>query len=246
MDSQPEPQPTPPPGSDLVKKPVQRIPTDSGMRFGISEPDFDRWMGSIPDEDLTAFVLCGGDKLLAKFMFAYHYFVHVEGEPMNVATVVRSYAAAANVDAVLPETRVRAARAWEHDAVKELLDRFASRGMKAARLRVWLRYSNLVEQLIDGAAKDDATLSEKRIAAQAANAFMQIMARVEEKEQKNRSNRALAGALEKLGKEDEFVVPAEGELEGYVEGLVQALGMEKIVAIAAKVHEQESRTVPPE
>jgi hypothetical protein len=232
--------------NELERGSIVRIPTDAGMRFDLCEDDFDRWMGALPEEDFTAFIFHGGDRILAKFLFAYDYLTHVEAQPTNVATVVRAYAAASGLDATAPETRARASRAWEHDAVKELLDRFASRGMKAMKLRVWLRYSNLVEKIIDDAEKDDATAKDKRMAAGVGKAFMEMINKVEEKEQKLRTDRAIKGAMDRLGSEDEFEAPAEAELAGYVEQLAKEFGSERIIAIASRANEQTSSSVSPQ
>ena len=176
-----------------TRSPVIRIANEAGLRFGLNEDEFARWWQSVHPEDSESFLYHGGDELLARFVCCFDYFT---GQGKRGA-IVAAYAVAIAADPNDREVQTRAEAAWEHAAVRDLLDRLNYRELRMATTRISRKYVAALEEQLD---KADLPPDERLKVIDLAGKFVRQTQEQEEKQRSRRDRRARLspGASKKL------------------------------------------------
>lgn len=200
---------------------------ETGARFDLTPESFARWWGAIAEDDRNEFMYTyGGDIVLARFVAAYDYLVSKEQMPANGAPIVLAYAIAANIDPHTPDAKIRAAKAWRHDAVQGLIDRLRYRSLRQAGARITHRMTLLMERSLDDAL--NATLKERAAILNSALALLKIMSHEDIAERAERSKRGFIRARGEIGPDAEEVDVSPDQAELYIKALAAKFGEEVV------------------
>jgi hypothetical protein len=215
--------------------PLLKIVSDGGGAFGLSDALYVRWWKSLPPDDRDTFANLGGDDLLGRFVCAYDFLSSVESE--NAQTLVNAFAIATGLRPENYETKERASRAWEHPAVRELLERLAAREFFRAERRVLRATSALVEETLEKARDAEYSTARKEAIA-AAISFLNYG---NEQRKANRDSRlskeneqlknALAETKKALTTHGELTAITREDAERYLRALRSTLGKDTILEL---------------
>lgn len=221
----------------------------------LSEETFLKWWRSLPTDDQAEFTgVFGGDQLLARFVCAYHYLTLPRSQHQAGHLIVLAYAIATGLDPNDDETRIRAAKAWRHDAVQSLLDRLRYRGARQAAERITLSVTKLLEDEITRVADKNykpvvgvdkggdivyGDPADTRVKyANTAIAFLKLVQREDVADRAERAKRGYTAAREALAKaqdaaENESITPDKFRL--FLRMAQDELGPEAFRQITAEV-----------
>lgn len=197
---------------------------ETGARWDLPPEKFTRWWGAICEDDRNEFMYSyGGDIVLARFVAAYDYLVSVQQMPANGAPIVLAYAIAADLDPYEASTKIRAAKAWAHDAVQGLLDRLRYRSIRQAGARITNKLTLAMERALDMC--ETADLKERAAIFNSALSLMKIMSTEDIAERAERTKRGFIKGREALnGGDAETIEVSEDQAVLYVKALAAKLG----------------------
>lgn len=208
-----------------------KIVSEGGGAWGLSDEAYLRWWRSLPEDDKQTFVTLGGDDVLGRFCCTYDYLTVSEGEaPL---TLIRAWSIATGKSEDEHETKIRAQRAWENTAVRELLARLQSRETERAERRIERAATYLVEDTIQKAIKSES-LEQRSKAINAAVRFLESIKddRKDWRELRIKlENEALKKAITAKSTDDDDKPLTTEDAEGYVKALVGVLGVERMKAL---------------
>lgn len=210
----------------------------SGARFGLDTPSFARWWNALPAEDQAEFTkIYGGDELLARFVCAFDYLTTMQHKPQSNTVIVYAYMIAARLsDDELPQAQIRAAKAWQHDAVQFLLDKLRYRSARQATARITNAVTHLIEHEIsrvmnpEYVGDDQTDVTDTRVkVGNMALAFMKLVQREDIAMQAERARRGaqLATAQLKAAQaeaSDAAITEDSGKI--YIRMITETLGVE--------------------
>lgn len=201
---------------------------ETGARWNLEHDSFVRWWGALIDDDRNEFMYTyGGDIVLARFVAAYDYLVSVEQMDANGAPIVLAYAIAAQIDPTTPEAKIRAAKAWRHDAVQALIDRLRYRSIRQAGARITNAMTMLMEKsLADAQISTD--YKERAAAMNSALQLLKIMSTEEIAERAERTKRGFVNARGALTPGAEEVEVTADQATLYIKALAAKLGPEVV------------------
>jgi hypothetical protein len=181
--------------------------SSSGARFGLDTAAFARWWNALPAEDQAEFTaIHGGDEVLARFVCAFDTLTTMQHKPQSNTVIVYAYMLAARIpDDELPQAQIRAAKAWQHDAVQFLLDRIRYRSARQATARITNAVTHLIEHEISrvmnpeyvGDDTENVTDQRAKVGALALS-FLKIVQREDVAERAERSRRGAQLATAQL------------------------------------------------
>ena len=201
---------------------------ETGARWNLDHDSFVRWWGALVDDDRNEFIYTyGGDIVLARFVAAYDYLVSVEQMTPNGAPIVLAYAIAAGIDPETPDAKIRATKAWQHDAVQALIDRLRYRSIRQAGARI----TNAATLLMEKSLADALTSSDYKERAAALNSalqLMKIMSGEEVTERAERTKRGMKNARGELGAVGEEINVTPDVAISYIKAIAAKLGPDAI------------------
>lgn len=187
---------------------------ETGARWDLTDEAFARWWGCICEDDRNEFMYAyAGDIILARFVAAYDYLVSREQMAPNGAPIILAYAIAAKLDPHSPDAKIRAAKAWRHDAVQNLIDRLRYRSIRQAGARI----TNLATLVMEKSLQEsmEAPLKERAAVLNSALALMKLISTEDMAERAERTKRGFVKARGELSKGDDIevdVTPDQAEL----------------------------------
>lgn len=201
---------------------------ETGARWNLEQDAFVRWWGALVEDDRNEFMyVYSGDIVLARFVAAYDYLVSVEQMQTNGAPIVLAYAIAAGIDPATPEAKIRAAKAWQHDAVQGLLDRLRYRSIRQAGARITSAMTALIEKSL-ALALDSGDYKERAAALNSALQLLKITATEDIVERAERTKRGFVAARGALGPGTEEVEVTADQAALYIKALAAKLGPEVV------------------
>ena len=217
-----------------MERPLQRIVSDGGGLWGLSEEAYVMWWRRLPPADRETFQYLGGDDELGRFCAAYDLLSTGEGE--HAHTLVRAWAIATGKSEDDHHTKLTALRAWENPAVRELLDRLASRETERAERRIARATSLVIEESLTKALDDETSLDNRAKVVMAATRFLSMTATERNKGREIRAlleNEALKKSITAKPQEtdDEEITPEIARR--YFKALVHVLGPEEIKSLVS-------------
>jgi hypothetical protein len=209
----------------------------TGARWDLQPEIFARWWQCLPMEDREEFLgIHGGDNTLARFVCAFEYLTTSQGAAPSGSAIITAYAIAAKLEPDANDTKIRASKAWRHDAVQQLLDRLRYRGMRQASTRITNSVGFLIEKMVTRSLDPmQASVLDQAAAVKAALAFTKIVADEEALERKERNKRGFVQLAD--GKKPEIETPTPDKAALYLKVLQQQLGP----AVFAKVLEEAKK-----
>jgi hypothetical protein len=206
-----------------VAYPVQAA-SETGARWDLPQSVFDRWWAAVPPEDRDEFLgMHDGDYILARFVCAFEQLTTVQKLPSSGGAIITAYAIAAHLEPNSNDTKIRAAKAWRHDAVQQLLDRLRYRGMRQTSARITSSVGFLIENMVARALDhDNASVLDQAAAVKAALAFTKIVAEEDALERKERGKRGAVRINDK--KPGEIETPTADRAVLYLRMLQEQLG----------------------
>lgn len=192
------------------------------------QDDFLVWWKTIAFEDQESFRLHGGDETLARFVFTLDRAWNGRGgKSLKPYDLLRAWVQASGDEEAFAAEEAR--KAWDSDAVQDLVYRLSRRSMRAARDRLLLKYTAVLERMLDAADRDDSQLKERLAATEATAKFVDLADRNERQDREMRMRRAFAKAVERQKElqapED---IPTKESLEAFVKTLAKHFGSEEI------------------
>lgn len=210
----------------LAYQTLQPAP-ETGARWDLTESAFSRWWGAIVEDDRNEFMYTyGGDIVLARFVAAYDYLVSKEQMATNGAPIILAYAIAAGLEPNTPDTKIRAAKAWRHDAVQSLLDRLRYRSIRQAGARITNAMTLLMEKSLQEAMT--SPLKDRAPILNSALALIKIMSTEDISERAERTKRGFVAARGALGDDAEEIEVSPDQAELYVKALAAKFGPEMV------------------
>jgi hypothetical protein len=212
----------------------------TGVLWDLTDEAFDRWWRLLPRDDAEEFIgVFGGDNILARFVCAYHHIKTFKPDAQPGAAIVTAYAVAAKLPFEAPETRVRASKAWRHDAVQALVARLESRSLQLANARILNATTNLIEVMIQQA--HGAKASDQAQVVKAAMAFANYVQKEQLEERNLRLKSGWAATKDRLenateGGEIEQPSPEKAVL--YLRMLRDQMGADVFNALALPLLEE--------
>ena len=203
--------------------------SSTGVLWDLDEAAYLRWWRSLPHIDRSEFLdIHKGDEVLARFVCALWYLGYVQGRGNAVGTIIQAYGIAVRLNPSSQECRVRAAKAWRHDATQTLLNRLHQRSDTEAKARIVNSTTHLIETAINEAGT--ASLKEKALVIQAALKFVQMVEHKEEIDSLERRKRGWITIQQEQGKElsGEPEKPEEHQLKLYLTMAKEAFGEDRI------------------
>lgn len=216
-----------------MTQPLLRIVSDGGGAWGLSDAAYIRWWHeNLTEDDRRTFAELGADESLGRFVCAYDFLCADSGE--QPGTLTRAWAVATGKDETDPQVRLTALRAWEHPAVRELLDRLLGRESSRAARRIERNTAALVEDTLVKALESESLDNRAKAITAAARYLNQVSA----DRQGNRDSRARL-ELEKLKsaitiaqtKPEQKTELTDEEAIEYAKLLVGRLGPDRIKAL---------------
>jgi hypothetical protein len=206
--------------------------SSAGVRFGVDDHAFSRWWKSIPREDQQEFLgIHGGDELLARFVFAFDHLTTIKREPASNSVIVLAYMQAARLhDDEIMRAQKLATRAWDHDAVQQLIYRLRDRSQQQAAARISNQAAYLIETLTSQALNEEFMLEvkDKTEIAKTAIAFLKLVQTGQTAELAERSKRGALLAAKQLAEakanDTEQITPESATL--HMRMLYDSLGQE--------------------
>lgn len=210
----------------LAYQTLQPAP-ETGARWDLTESAFSRWWGAIVEDDRNEFMYTyGGDIVLARFVAAYDYLVSKEQMAPNGAPIILAYAIAAGLEPNTPDAKIRAAKAWRHDAVQSLLDRLRYRSIRQAGARITNAMTLLMEKSLQEAMT--SPLKDRAPILNSALALIKIMSTEDISERAERTKRGFVAARGALGDDAEEIEVSPDQAELYVKALAAKFGPEMV------------------
>lgn len=213
--------------------PLVKIVSEGGGSWGLSDDAYIRWWRqNLTEDDRATFAALGADEMLGRFVCAYDFITIDQGE--NPSSLVKAWALATGRNEFEHETRVTAQRAWEHPAVREILDRLLSRDTARAARRIERNTAALIEDTIDQ-AMTDGSIDQRTKAILVAARFLTHVAVDKQSARQIRAkleNDALKQAITKAREEQPVkkdVSPEEAV--DYVKVLIGILGADRVRAL---------------
>lgn len=138
-----------------------------------------------------------GDRTLARFVCVLDYLIIQKVSAPDTALYQLAYSIAANIPMESPNLRVRAARAWKHDAVQALIERVRYRSLRQRSVKIENAQLLMIErvQKVMMERLDGETVSEETIKSAVAvmGNVTKYLAAVNQEDVKIRSERTRRG-----------------------------------------------------
>jgi hypothetical protein len=217
----------PVPSSQTTLNDVSATP----MRFGLTEAQFAAWWNAIPADDRDSFRLHGGDETTARFVCALDYLFH-SGAQAQSGAIVEAWAYAVGEDPNLRHIAIEAQRTWDSDAVQDLVYRINRRSMRVAKDRIVLKYTELLERLLETTKTAELiTVDDGVKVAQAVEKFVSLVDKEERQDAEVRLRKAYLRAMELSKEGGDFKAPNEEQLEVFVKRLEKHFGKDKLLKL---------------
>lgn len=196
---------------------------------------FEAWWRALPIDDYDAFIYYGGDEVLMRFVCAFDELSRADGRA-TPSRIVQAYALAiGEPPAASGEIVIRAGKAWEHPAVRELLDRVKMHDLISAKTRIARRYTALLERVLTRVEKEDTSMGDLATAASTVGSYLKIVQQDELDLRRLRAKQAakVRAVIEQSAHQPD--VPKEEELPAFLRMLSTQFGPEKLKELVAGV-----------